>query len=74
MRNKNFKNCQDMLRIFEDALADDDPWYEGVPQLELALEPILVCDTSTANYIDSTEGQSGIYMALVRRKDETPPP
>lgn len=58
-----------MLQAFEHALQDDEEWYEGAPKLELALEPVHLFDMSTANYIDPANGQSAIYIALVRRKN-----
>lgn len=67
--NRELKDCQGMLQAFQHALEDDNEWYEGAPKLELALEPVLLCDMSTANYIDPAKGQSAIYMALVRRKN-----
>ncbi|WP_032832035.1 hypothetical protein [Pseudomonas sp. GM78] len=67
--NRQFKDCQEMLQAFEHALQDDEEWYEGAPKLELALEPVHLCDMATANYIDPANGQSAIYIALVRRKN-----
>jgi len=66
--NREFKDCQGMLKAFEHALEDENEWYDDAPILELALEPVMLCDMSTANYIDPAKGQSAIYMALVRRK------
>lgn len=66
--NKSFDDCQGMLKTFQFALEDDDEWYEGAPQLEQAVEPVLICDTSNANYIDASEGQSAIFMTLVKKK------
>lgn len=65
--NRKFKDCQDMLATFQNALGDDD-WYGGAPKLELVAEPTLLCDMTAANYIDAAKGQSALYMALVRKK------
>ncbi len=67
--NRHFEDCEGMLQAFEHALHDDDGWYEGAPKLELALEPVLLCDMASANYIDPERGRSAIYIALVRRKN-----
>lgn len=63
-----FHSREDMLSAFSAALDDEDPWYGGAPRLELAMEPVLVCETATANFIDPDKAPSGIYLALVRCK------
>ncbi|TDF82364.1 hypothetical protein [Pseudomonas sp. H9] len=66
--NREFKDCEAMLEAFQHQLQDDDEWYAGVPKLELVAEPTLICDMTTANYIDAAKGPSALYMALVQRK------
>lgn len=70
--NHQFEDANGMLKAFELALEDQDEWYEGAPQLELAMAPVLLCDMSSANYIDAAKGQSAIYLALVRLKMVVP--
>lgn len=67
-RHRDFTDCQAMLEAFKHALQDDDGWYVNAPKLELVVEPTLLFDMSSANYIDAAKGESALYMALVRKK------
>jgi len=64
----DFRTREDLVEVFTHALGDEDPWYNGAPLLELVMNPVLLCETATANFIDPDQEPSGIYLALVRRK------
>lgn len=59
---------EDMLQTFTAALADEAPWYEDAPCLQLAAPPTLLSEMNDANYIDPTKESSGIYLALVHQR------
>ncbi|MFK3789465.1 hypothetical protein ACI2KO_04290 [Pseudomonas piscis] len=62
-----FADLAAFLEAFRHGLDDRDEWYQGAPELELAIAPTLVTDLEGAHYIEPGKG-AGVYLALVRCK------